>query len=366
MNCAEAAECVSALFDGEPISREMAAHLSDCEACRSRLNDYAELGAELRDMANAAAPQAIPEGQWKLAEPAAATNWLGKWRGTMRIPRFAFALMLGVIFVLSGGLALVKARTGGSGPVLWLTFRIPPKGGVMHMSATTDHEAELGSFVAGKLPGHMWTSVRFIKREGERVQLAIKTVYHEPGLREPNGCNADEALKNIPALEYWLEPETLINIPIEGLGSMEVSGEFVNHVPIAQDPKTTLDPAQGEFRVMSPVLIRDNQVLLNLTGMSALETVEDAVMLYSADTGRFIFSPLPIPGAVEGKLQSSEISFTAGGKGYLLLTGAPITQAQHVWVLLQPDWRPTSQPNPSARDHRMLAGDKLQSILDWK
>jgi hypothetical protein len=284
----------------------------------------------------------------------------------MRIPRFAFVLMLGVIFVLSGGLALVKARTGGNGPLLWLTFRIPPKGDVMHLSATTDHEAEMGSFGVARLPGHMWISVRFIKREGERVQLAIKTVYHEPGLREPNGCTAHEALKNIQASEYWLEPETLINIPIEGLGSMEISGEFVDHVPTTQNPKATLDPAQGEFRFMSPVLIRDNQVLLNLTGMSALETVQDAVMLYSPDVGRFIFSPLPIPGAVEGRLQSSEISFTVGGKGYLLLTGAPITQAQHVWVLLQPDWRPTSQPNPSARDHRMLAGDKLQSILDWK
>src|SRR5580704_11921714 len=64
MNCAEAAECVSALFDGEPISRETAAHLSDCEECRARLNDYAEMGAELRDLAGASAPQAIPEGQW--------------------------------------------------------------------------------------------------------------------------------------------------------------------------------------------------------------------------------------------------------------------------------------------------------------
>src|SRR5258707_12838114 len=163
MNCVEAAECASALFDGEPISQEAAAHLSDCEECRALLNEYAEMGAEVRRMASAAVPQTISEGRWRLAEPAAASKWLTKWRGTMRIPRFAFALMLGVIFVLSGGLALVQARTGGNGPVLWLTFRFPPKGDVMHMSATTDHEAEMGSFGAAKLPGHMWTSVRFIK-----------------------------------------------------------------------------------------------------------------------------------------------------------------------------------------------------------
>jgi anti-sigma factor RsiW len=101
MNCVEVAECVSALFDGEPISREAAAHLSDCEECRVRLNDHAEMSAELRRVASGVAPQAIPEGRWMLAEPAAAANWLKKWRGTMRIPRFAFALMLLAIFAPS-------------------------------------------------------------------------------------------------------------------------------------------------------------------------------------------------------------------------------------------------------------------------
>src|SRR6266705_1182444 len=146
MNCVEAAECVSALFDGEPISQEAAAHLSDCEECRALLNEYAEMGAEVRRMASAAVPQTISEGRWRLAEPAAASKWLTKWRGTMRIPRFAFALMLLAIFALSGGLALVKARPGGNGSMLFLTFRVPPKGQVMYLSTKTDHEVEMGSF----------------------------------------------------------------------------------------------------------------------------------------------------------------------------------------------------------------------------
>ena len=74
MNCAEAAECVSALFDGVPISREVTAHLSDCKECRARLNDYAEMGAELREAASGAGAQTIPEGRWRLAEPAAARS----------------------------------------------------------------------------------------------------------------------------------------------------------------------------------------------------------------------------------------------------------------------------------------------------
>lgn len=227
MNCKEAAECVSALFDSHQIPREVAAHLADCHECRVRLNEYAEMGAELRDLSSAATTQAIPEGRWKLAEPAAANHWVMKWRGTMRIPRFAFALMLIAIFALSGGLALVRARPGGNGSWLLLTFKVPPTGQIMHLSTKTDHEAEIGGFGVLGLPGHIWTSVRFVRREGQRVELSIKTVYHDPGLREPNGETADEALKDIPAQDYWLDPDKPLGVQVAGLGAMEVSGEFL-------------------------------------------------------------------------------------------------------------------------------------------
>jgi hypothetical protein len=87
-----------------------------------RLNEYAEMGAELRDLASAAAPRAIPEGRWRLAEPATANNWLRKWRGTMRIPRFAFALMLAALLALSlsTGLFLTRA-TGTNG---WFGYEV--------------------------------------------------------------------------------------------------------------------------------------------------------------------------------------------------------------------------------------------------
>ena len=109
-----------------------------------RLNEYAEMGAELRDLAGAA-PQAIPEGRWRLAEPVAASNWLRKWRGTMRIPRFAVALMLIAIFALSGGLALVKARPGGNGPVLSLEFKVRPGDRGPLCSTETNREGDVCS-----------------------------------------------------------------------------------------------------------------------------------------------------------------------------------------------------------------------------
>jgi hypothetical protein len=364
MNCAEAAEYVSALFDGEPISSEAAAHLSHCEECRVRLNEYAEISAEMRRVASAASPQTIPEGKWRLAEPPA-VNWLTKWRETMRIPRFAFALMLIAIFVLSGGLALVRARTGGNGPVLLLSFRIPPKGETLDCAVSSDRDKDSCGFIKGDVPGELAVSLRFIKREGERVRLGIKTNFVPPTAPSPelSVTLPFSAFDKMQEEEYWLERDKTLSVPVAGLGSMEVSGEFLDHMPVmAMNPQAALDPAQNEFRVLSPVLIRDNQVLINMTGGSATASGNDpAVVLYSPKLGRFIFSSVPFEGAVEGKIQVSQISFTLEGKPYLLLTGAPVSRSERAWVLHQPNWRPSgSEPNWA------LGSANLQRLLEMK
>lgn len=233
MNCTQAAECVSALFDGEPISRETAAHLSDCEECRARLNDYAEMGAELRDAASAIVPRTIPGGKWRLAEPTAANSWLKKWRGTMRIPRFAFALMLIAIFVLSGGLALVKARAGESGPVLLLTFSIPPKGETLDCAVRTDQGDDNCAFFKSYARGDLAVSARFIEREGERIRLGIKGRYQpwtSPSL-ERTVTLPVKAFDGMPQKEYWFVPNKPLSVPIDGLGNIQISGKFMGHVP---------------------------------------------------------------------------------------------------------------------------------------
>lgn len=368
MNCKEAAECVSALFDSHQISREVAAHLADCHECRVRLNEYAEMGAELRDMGSAAAPRAVPEGRWRLAEPAAANNWLRKWRGTMRIPRFAFALMMISIFALSGGLALVKARPGGDGPWLLLTFRVPPTGRIMNLSTKTDHEAEIGGFGVLGLPGHIWASARFIRREGQRVELSIKTVYHNPGSPETNGETLDEALKDVPGQDYWLDPDKELGVQVAGLGTMEVSGQFVDYVPIVPHrPNEPFDPLPEEFRLWNPVLLRENRVLVNMAPFKATDTGNDAAaMLYSPGLGRFIFSSVPVQGAIEAKLQANQITFTLDGKDYLLIAGAPITRSDRIWILYQPDWRPASSESNPSDDHAMLGANNLHHLLEMK
>ncbi|HXN22719.1 MAG TPA: hypothetical protein VOA41_08260 [Candidatus Dormibacteraeota bacterium] len=348
MNCAEAAECVSALFDGEPISREVVAHLSDCKECRARLNDYAEMGAELREAASGAGAQTIPEGRWRLAEPAAATNWLRKWRGTMRIPRFAFALMLIAIFALSGGLALVKARPGGNGPVLLLSFKIPQGDKAWDCALRTDRGPDSCAFFGANLPGELAVSARFIRREGERVQLGIKTNFTPAAAMQRQYTHTFELkmFDGISEQEYWLEREEKLNVPVAQFGTVEVSGEYLDHMPVmASNPRETLDPGKAEFRILSPVLIRDHQMLVNMARAMAIPDEKDnGVMLHIPREGLFIFSPVPFEEGAEVAVRhgSNQIEFTAEGKSYLLVTGAPITRAEHVWVRHLPDWHPSN------------------------
>jgi len=48
MKCEDAAEFVSALYDGERIPREAAEHLGECETCQGRMETYSRMSAEMR------------------------------------------------------------------------------------------------------------------------------------------------------------------------------------------------------------------------------------------------------------------------------------------------------------------------------
>ena len=53
MKCEEAAEFVSALYDGATVPPVAAEHIGACETCQGRLKEYAEIDAELRRVASA-------------------------------------------------------------------------------------------------------------------------------------------------------------------------------------------------------------------------------------------------------------------------------------------------------------------------
>jgi predicted anti-sigma-YlaC factor YlaD len=127
MTCDEAAEFVLAWCDGERIPSEAAEHLGSCAACRERLGAYAAIGAEVRRVASLEEATPVQAGAWGRADRSP-LSWWQKGRETMRIPRFTFVLMLVAIVLLTGGLALVRARAAAHGWVLWLMMKLPGTG----------------------------------------------------------------------------------------------------------------------------------------------------------------------------------------------------------------------------------------------
>src|SRR5262249_17249936 len=107
MKCEDAAAFVSALYDGERIPLDAAQHLGSGEACAGRLASSSSIGVELRRVAALDQPMDVNCGTWNAGQTER-FSWWWKGRESMRIPRFAFASMLGAILLLSGGLVIVR------------------------------------------------------------------------------------------------------------------------------------------------------------------------------------------------------------------------------------------------------------------
>ena len=76
-------------------------------------------------------------------------------------------------------------------------------------------------------------------------------------------------------------------------------------------PQETLDPNPKEFRIVAPVLVRDNQVIANADGLLINTGLPDAtLMLYVPGEGRYLISEVPFEGAVVGDVHLGKITFS--------------------------------------------------------
>jgi|HubBroStandDraft_6_1064221.scaffolds.fasta_scaffold21678_1 hypothetical protein len=358
MKCTDASEFVSALYDGERIPREAAEHLGDCDECRSRLAAYSAIGAELRRAASLLEPNEVTERQWEPRQKAK-SSWWTKSRESMRIPRFAFALMLVAIFLLSGGLVLVRARPNQTGSVLWLAVKFPPDGKIVHMAVATDGEPGsdgFGHFSNVPTGGILSINARFLRRDGERVEFAVKTRYENPAPHFSGA--AEQRLDGIPEQDVWVEPGKTAEASVPGLGAIQFAGDFIDHKPPTFfAPDDTVDPKPNQFRVFSPVLIRGNQVVFNEAGASASgeSAPGTGVTVYWPGEGRFLFSPAPFKGAIEGSVFESQVKFKLDGQEFVLLTAVPVTRQEHIWMKHEPLYKPSAH-NPSSDDKMPFLG----------
>jgi hypothetical protein len=356
MKCDDAVESISALCDGERISPEAAEHIGDCEKCHARLHDYIFAQAELRRAASLDSVENVPSIEWLLARAPSKstpqkgpTPWWKKGAEAMKIPRFAFISMVLLIVALSSSLVVVRARNAqdAQAPVEVLTLKVPNTAGTMQCAVVTDVNSKrhfCGGLMGTKDGGTLKIAIRFVAKEGDEITLRVGSELVPPVAEGAvTFSRTDE--ETLPTQDYALEPGQKLNIPIDGLGTGELTAEPLDYLPpLFLSTSESLNPAQDELRMVSPLLLRGSEAIIDMQGASPMGTGKNgAIWIYQPGVGRLIVSTGNFQGAVKGQVNESRIDFELNGAKYQLLAGAPITRAQTVWVGIDPNFQP---PDP--------------------
>ena len=329
MKCQEIQEFISALCDGERIPPAAAEHIGACESCRERMSDYLRMGVELRRMSSMEIVEGVQPGTWRQSQRKTST-WWAKGRETMRIPRFAFALLVLAIVGLGSGLVMSKVRAQAQGSVLMLTYKLPD--GRINRCALSLVD-EKNNLCATLTSPNFILLMKTLSRNGDQVELGVHARYKWMDPHVP--INILDELKNIEERRYWITPGQELRVDIPGWGEMTLSGELMDHLPPALmlDPEVQMDPKPGKLQLLSPLLIRDKKVWFDFEGSGAMG--QSAAAMYIRGKGLFKVSLSPLEGGVEAKVDLNRISFELNGHSYLFLMAAPVVRTdEHVWVSL--------------------------------
>ena len=352
MKCEESAEFVSALIDGEPIPRDAAEHIGLCASCKVRLKEYVEMSAELRRIAILAISAQVPPAVWKRERNTKSNFWEKGWQ-SMRIPRFAFALLLVAIIGLSSSLVLVKVRAQTQGSVLMLHIKTGNAPAIpCPLLIQGQHSAPCAS-VLSLQSGMFVSGYRILETEGSRVQLGARTkLTPSPFVEGKTRAVSTNDIEGLPETDYPFAPGEKLEIEGDGGTPIVITGEYVDHMPTLLTGKNNLDPEPDVMRIVSPVLLCDKKEVFDFEGFVGSDIKKgQGVMIYTPQTGRYVLSLTQIPGAIEGKLKESRISFQVNGVSYEFLMSVPVARADKIWVLHEPDFKPSGN-----NDNRSFAG----------
>jgi hypothetical protein len=357
MKCEDAAEFVSALCDGEMISRSAAEHIGNCSACGARLKEYIEMGTELRRIASLQAVEIEKVPLWGKTRRISPSWWMKGWE-TMRIPRFAFALLLAAIVVLGSGLTIMRVRAHTEGPVLMLTAKTASGHTIRCALSLVDEKAASCAsvqIVAGG--GGEAFKFRVISQQGDRIELGLRAKFLT-GV----GSLSSEETERLPETTYWFQPGEKLEAKMEGSEPMIVTGELMDHMPtsLAVGGDEQLDPNPNEVRFVAPVLVQGKEVLYDFDGMTVTSNEKDhGLELYVPHDGRYLVSLAPLEGGVEGQIHDSRVTFELSGQSYQFLTGAPVARGEHIWILHLPNEKGSTEGD----DHAFVSGVPMTQYL---
>lgn len=342
MQCPEAQEFVSVLYDGEPVPQDAAAHIAACPACRARLKEYAELGAELRLLARAAEvaetkplPAALRQRQ--------GTRWRRLLTKRVLVPRFAVGLVLAALVGLSVGLGFVQAQDRG--PWFQFELRLP---GTQTKGANGLLSRESQSPTLLLLARSEGSDA--VLCEVDLVEIRSGAVHLRAGARHiPAGevVRTEETRQSIR--DYWYIPGQTLALPVDGGEEVWLSGTVLTERPAQSPWEGPLNPKPDEIALTNPVLVKGNQLLLDFKGSSVkVEGDKAAVSIYRPDIGLLVWALKPFPGAVEGEAYRAQVRFRLEGVEHFLFSATPITggeQPRSVWVY----WDPTYTREPAQK-----------------
>ena len=336
MKCEYIAEHLSALCDGERIPADVAEHIGTCGTCGVRLQEYIAMGAELRRVASLETqPEPVTPAWARIRKPAPV--WWSKGWETMRIPRFAFALVVTVIAALGSGLVVVGVHAHAQGTVLMLSAKAPT-GQDLHcaLSSVDQKWASCALLDAQYLLG-----LRLISMSGDQVVLGVRAKSTGATIGAGTYTTSLQDLEQVEEKQYQFRPGETLKIDVPGGGALVLTGELTDHIPpLVSSGDMEMDPKPGELRIVSPIFLRDDTVLHDFEGGTAIEGEQEVVRMYIPDHGLWILSLHPMQGAVQGHINLNRVLFQLDGQSYSVITGAPVARTQQIWILHDANYSP--------------------------
>jgi len=333
MNCQEAAEFVSALFDGEQVPGEAAEHIGGCANCGARMQEYALMSAELR---RTAALTLARTGNMRQVPPRSITRvWLLGWRQTMRIPRFVVALAVFLLIAAAAtGFVLVRAKEKSR----WFQWTISGRDGKTIVRATTPVDSTSDPYydIEAGMPGQegaVWFRLRTLGQSGVAERIGARVVWVPRSASSDERTNKIANLRSLREREFLCVPKEKLFIPVEGYGNLQIEGQFQSSLP--DNVRLGLYPPDDKFQILPPViLVRGDRMVAKADYGGGTYSDESSYFAFGAPTdGWYVVSTKPISGAAEGRITGNQLEFSIRGEKYFLLTGAPITfGAAKVWV----------------------------------
>ena len=342
MNCQDAQELLSALYDGEPVPAEFAAHVDQCQNCREGLLAYSQIGAEFRLLASRRATSPVIPATALLPTNAHRSPF-ARFTDRILVPKLAVAATALLVLAMSAGLISLHAQQPNNH--LWFVFMLTEKGkstnspfipkfvvqtGYDDINVTmTGPHAATGSHVAV-------SSV-----QSDRVELAVRSRFYTSEADDSKRVATD--LKDLRGRSFTYHPGDALEIPVEGgAGTLILHGEVLDHKPRFIGMGLPAEPAPDQLVLASPVLIGGDKVLFRTSAMSIANRPE-GVAIYAPGTGLFEISLEPRPDAVKGTANWSQLDFTAGGESYAVLTASQLSggdQPRTLWVKLDAKYSP--------------------------